>query len=287
MSKRNDIVMVAVKDIQSDDAWNPRRDYGEEVENDSGFGAMDDLKKSIQKQGLLQPIVVRPLGADDDGVESFALVAGFRRFRAVLEIGMATVPATVIDAGSDAEALVVNITENVQRKTLSPGELAIGLARLSEEGDMSGSVIARRVGLSRGHVNNLIRLRQKASAPIWQRFTASKITMQQALKCIGAGESEEEQTAKLMELLGLEKSDGDGDGDTGEKEKEKKGKKEKKGPSKAEIERVVQYMREATAGRAPAPKGWTEKQVRATRDLMRWVIGERKTLPFAIPRLDD
>lgn len=113
-----------------------------------------ELAASIQTNGLLQPLVVRPAPARTDRWE---LIAGERRFRAVTSLGWSEVPVLVREA-SDETLLVLALVENLQREALSALEEAEGYVALTEQFGMNHSEIAGAVGKDRSTVANLVRL---------------------------------------------------------------------------------------------------------------------------------
>jgi ParB family chromosome partitioning protein len=115
---------------------------------------LEELSASIQENGLLQPLVVRPAPAAPD---RFEIVAGERRFRAVSRLGWADVPALVRDA-SDETLLVLALVENLQRSALNPLEEAEGYQALMDRFSMNQGEVARAVGKSRPAVANTLRL---------------------------------------------------------------------------------------------------------------------------------
>jgi ParB family chromosome partitioning protein len=114
--------------------------------------ALAELAASIEASGLLQPIVVR---SSNDGYE---LIAGERRWRAVRQLGWATVPAVVKDDVDDQTLLTLALVENLQRDDLSPIDEAQGYRRLMEGFALSQADVARAVGRHRATVANLLRL---------------------------------------------------------------------------------------------------------------------------------
>jgi ParB family transcriptional regulator, chromosome partitioning protein len=129
-------------------APNPRQPRGE-FEQDSLAG----LARSIQEVGVLQPIVVRPT------TEGYELVAGERRLRAAKQAGLATIPA-VVRQTDDTESLREALIENIHREDLAPLELAAAFQELLDELGVSQEVLAERLGFSRPHIANTIRLLQ-------------------------------------------------------------------------------------------------------------------------------
>lgn len=110
------------------------------------------LAASIEADGLLQPIVVREVGAD-----RYEIVAGERRYRASKQVGLESVPVVIREA-SDAEAYELALVENVQREDLGPLEEAEAYRYLAEEHGMTQERIAQRVGRDRATVSNALRL---------------------------------------------------------------------------------------------------------------------------------
>lgn len=115
--------------------------------------ALDALALSIREVGVLQPIVVRKAGS------GFELIAGERRLRAAKLAGLATVPA-VIRESDDAESLREALIENIHREDLNPIELAEAFRELLEELGLKQETLAERLGMSRSHIANTIRLLQ-------------------------------------------------------------------------------------------------------------------------------
>ena len=115
--------------------------------------ALQELAESIKAQGVLQPVMVRPL--DDSG--KFEIIAGERRWRAAQLAGLHEIPAVVKEL-DDQTAMCIALIENIQREDLNPLEQARGLARLAQEFDMTHDDIAGSVGRSRSAVTNMLRL---------------------------------------------------------------------------------------------------------------------------------
>lgn len=113
--------------------------------------ALNELAESIRAQGVVQPILVRPLAED------FEIIAGERRWRAAQLAGLTEVPVIVRDI-PDQAAMAVALIENIQREGLSPIEEAAGLKRLQDEFHLTHQEIATHIGRSRTAVTNLLRL---------------------------------------------------------------------------------------------------------------------------------
>ncbi|HRP24181.1 ParB/RepB/Spo0J family partition protein [Thauera sp.] len=115
-------------------------------------GSLEELAASIKAQGVMQPIMVRPV--DDDAYE---IIAGERRWRAAQIAGLAEVPCLVREIPDEA-ALAMSLIENIQREDLNPLEEAGGIQRLIDEFDMTHQQAADAVGRSRPAASNLLRL---------------------------------------------------------------------------------------------------------------------------------
>ena len=113
--------------------------------------ALEELAQSIRSSGIIQPLVVRKIGA------RYQLIAGERRWQAAQRAGLHEVPVVVLDV-SDVEALELAIVENVQREDLNPLEEAAGYQSLISEFKYHQDDIAKVVGKSRSHVANMLRL---------------------------------------------------------------------------------------------------------------------------------
>jgi len=115
--------------------------------------ALDELKKSILENGLIQPITVRRI---EEG--KFELISGERRLRACRDIGYKDIPAYIIKVDSNESMLALALIENIQREKLNPIEIANAYKRLMEECNLSQEEIAKRVGKDRSTITNFIRL---------------------------------------------------------------------------------------------------------------------------------
>ncbi|ASP37889.1 chromosome partitioning protein ParB [Bacterioplanes sanyensis] len=126
--------------------YQPRRDMHPE--------ALEELAASIKAQGLMQPVVVRPLPG---ATQRFELIAGERRWRACQLAGLDTLPA-LIRLVSDETTIAMALIENIQREDLNPMEEANALKRLQQEFDLTQLEVAEAVGKNRATVANLLRL---------------------------------------------------------------------------------------------------------------------------------
>jgi ParB family chromosome partitioning protein len=124
--------------------YQPRRDFDPV--------ALQELSDSIKAQGVMQPIVVRAIAN-----ERFEIIAGERRWRAVQQAGLDTIPVLVRNV-TDEAAIAMSLIENIQREDLNPVEEAYALERLQNEFEMTQQQVAEAVGKSRSGVANLLRL---------------------------------------------------------------------------------------------------------------------------------
>ena len=118
---------------------------------------LEDLANSIKAQGVVQPIVARPIAGT--GTQKYEIVAGERRWRAAQLAGLAEIPAVVKDIPDEA-AIAMALIENIQRENLNPLEEARALDRLIREFDLTHAEAATAVGRSRAAVSNLLRLQE-------------------------------------------------------------------------------------------------------------------------------
>ncbi len=124
--------------------------------------SLQELADSIRAQGVVQPIVVRPVGLPATGeTQRYEIIAGERRWRAAQMAGLHEIPA-VIRRVPDEAAVAMSLIENIQRENLNPLEEARALDRLIREFDMTHQGAADAVGRSRAAVSNLLRLLELA-----------------------------------------------------------------------------------------------------------------------------
>ncbi|WP_263081411.1 ParB/RepB/Spo0J family partition protein [Endozoicomonas sp. Mp262] len=124
--------------------YQPRRDMHPD--------ALEELAESIKAQGVMQPIVVRPVTEN-----RYEIIAGERRWRAAQIAGLADIPALIREVPDEA-AVAMALIENIQREDLNPIEEAIALSRLQKEFELTQQEVAQAVGKSRTAVTNLLRL---------------------------------------------------------------------------------------------------------------------------------
>lgn len=210
-------------DLLQPGRYQPRRRFAE--------GALDELAESIRAEGVLQPIVVRPL--PETLPQRYEIIAGERRWRAAQLAGLAQIPA-VVRVANDRAALVQALVENIQRENLNPAEEARGVQRLIDEFGLTHEEAASRLGRSRDAVTHLLRvlkldaevLRQLEAGALslghakllagqptaWQRFLAAEVVRQglsvrqleRRVRTLGAKREEQQQLHRDADIVRLE-----------------------------------------------------------------------------------
>ena len=184
-TKNESINKVAIGDL-SRNPYQPRESFNQ--------AKLDELAKSIEKNGIIQPIAVR-LNKSEAG--KYEIVAGERRWLAAQKAGLHHIPVNVLNL-SDVESLEVAIVENIQRDDLNPIEEARGYKRLSEEFNYDHENISKLMSKSRSHVSNTLRLLTLPN-DIISMLEEGSLTSGQARPLIGlinASEIAEEIVAK-------------------------------------------------------------------------------------------
>ncbi len=169
-------------------------------------GSLYELAESIKAQGIMQPILVRPI--TPQGGVAYEIIAGERRFRAATLAGLREVPVLVKPVPDEAAAAMALI-ENIQREDLNPLEEAQGLKRLTDEFGLTHEQAAQAVGRSRSAASNLLRLLNLA-APVQNMLMAGDLDMGHAralLSLDGAGQitTASEIAAKKLSVREAEK----------------------------------------------------------------------------------
>lgn len=161
--------------------------------------SLAELVQSIKQQGVLQPVLVRPLtgSAAGSGFVSHEIVAGERRWRAARLAGLATVPV-VIRKLDDKEALAIALIENLQREDLNPIEIAESLLRLTQEFGMTHQEAGDSIGRSRSTVSNLLRLLE-LDYPARERLAAGRLDMGHARALLPLETRRQTQVAERIE----------------------------------------------------------------------------------------
>lgn len=178
---------LPLKNLQAG-KYQPRRDFEQ--------SELETLADSIRVQGILQPIVVRPIGK-----EQYEIIAGERRFRAAKIVGLEKIPVVVKEV-EDAAAMAMALIENMQREDLSPLEEAFALDRLSKEFGLTHNQVAEAVGKSRAAVTNLLRLLTLADETK-ELLEKGKIEMGHAKVLLALRGHQQNQVARQVVLRGL------------------------------------------------------------------------------------
>jgi ParB family chromosome partitioning protein len=158
--------------------------------------ALAELASSIKSQGLMQPLLVRPVERD-----RYELIAGERRWRAAQMAGLDEVPALVRDVPDEA-ALAMALIENIQRENLNPMEEASGLQRLIDEFKMSHEQAADAVGRSRSATTNLLRL-LKLTKPVQAMVMEGVLDMGHARAILALDGARQVEAAKRVAARGM------------------------------------------------------------------------------------
>lgn len=159
-TKEDTVQEISVKDIRPN-PYQPRKIFKEE--------AIEELKQSIIQHGILQPIIVKK------SIKGYEIVVGERRFRAAKEAGLQKVPVVVRDFTS-SEMMELAVLENLQREDLTPIEEAAAYQTLLDRLDVTQEELAKRLGKSRPHITNHIRLLSLPRS-IQDLITQGKISM--------------------------------------------------------------------------------------------------------------
>lgn len=158
--------------------------------------SLDELAQSIREQGLMQPVLVRPVGGG-----RFEIIAGERRWRAAQRAGLTEIPALVRPV-PDQAALALALVENIQREDLNPLEEANGLQRLIDEFGLTHDAAAKAVGRSRSAVTNLLRLRELAK-PVQEYLLDGQIDMGHARALLALSAPQQIAAASRIVTHGL------------------------------------------------------------------------------------
>lgn len=177
-------------DLLSRGRYQPRVDMREET--------LAELAESIRAQGVVQPIVVRPLAGNAGDEPRYEIIAGERRWRAAQLAGLQTVPAIVRDIPDEA-AVAVALIENIQRENLNALEEARSLERLVNEFGLTHAAAAEAVGRSRAAVSNLLRLLELPRA-VREMVERRELDMGHARAILGI-ESAEEQLEAAQRIV--------------------------------------------------------------------------------------
>jgi ParB family chromosome partitioning protein len=153
--------------------------------------SLAELADSIRSRGVIQPVIVRPVGG-----EQYEILAGERRWRAARIAGLERLPAVVREVPDEA-ALGIGLIENIQREDLSPLEEANGLKRLIEEFHLTHEQVASAIGRSRAGVTNLLRLLELAT-PVQAMLQDGKIDMGHARALLALSRARQVEVAEQV-----------------------------------------------------------------------------------------
>ena len=195
--------------------YQPREDMRKE--------SLEDLANSIKQQGVVQPIVVRPVGKKGNST-TYEIIAGERRWRAAQLAGIGDIPAVVREV-SDEDAIAMALIENIQRENLNPLEESRALDRLIREFDLTHAEAATAVGRSRAAVSNLLRLQDLADK-VKPLVEERKLDMGHARALLGISDAIQQLDAARQVV--------------------------RKGMSVRETERLVKHMLEPKSPKKPA-----------------------------------
>ena len=168
--------------------YQPRRDMSQD--------ALQELADSIKAQGLMQPIVVRPIPQG-----KYEIIAGERRWRASQLAQLSTIPV-IIKPVADEAAIAMSLIENIQREDLNPIEEAMALHRLQHEFELTQQEVAEAVGKSRSTVTNLLRL-MNLSQGVQTLLEHGDIEMGHARALLTLADREQHEIAKQIVSKGL------------------------------------------------------------------------------------
>lgn len=155
------------------------------------LATLKKLAESIKSQGVIQPILVRPVSAGQ-----YEIIAGERRWRAAQLAGFAEIPA-LIRKVADESALAMSLIENLQRENLNPLEQALGIQRLVSEFGITHQTAAETLGNSRSTITNLLRL-LNLSAPVQELIMQGKIEMGHGRAILSLAPAQQIKVANLI-----------------------------------------------------------------------------------------
>lgn len=151
---------IKLKDLRPN-PYQPRKTFDDE--------AIQELKKSIEEHGIIQPLIVRK------SIKGYEIVAGERRYRAAVEAKFKTVPA-IVKVLTDEKMMEIALIENLQRENLNPIEEAFAYKKLIDELNITQEELSKKVGKSRPHIANQLRLLQ-LNRPVQQLISEGKLSM--------------------------------------------------------------------------------------------------------------
>ncbi|MCG8426960.1 MAG: ParB/RepB/Spo0J family partition protein [Chromatiales bacterium] len=183
-----DSVSTLPVDLIERGRYQPRRDFNPE--------SLQELADSIAAQGVVQPIVVRPIGEN-----RYEIIAGERRWRATQQAGLSDIPVVIRDV-PDQTAMAMGLIENIQRDDLNPLEEAVALHRLLNEFELTHQQIAQAVGKSRTSVTNLLRLLD-LNEDVKRFIEERRLEMGHARALLGLKDEAQSKAARQVVAQGL------------------------------------------------------------------------------------
>ena len=186
--KEDGILKVLPVDVIQRGRYQPRVDMHPE--------SLEELADSIRVQGVVQPIVVRPISAD-----KYEIIAGERRWRAAQLAGLQDIPTVIRDV-SDRATIAMALIENIQREDLNPMEEAHALKRLIDEFEMTQQQAAEAVGRSRTGVTNLLRLLELTET-VKQMLVQGELEMGHARALLALKDGSQMEAAKMVASRGM------------------------------------------------------------------------------------
>lgn len=181
-----------IQDIELDEIvpnrYQPRREFSDD--------SIKELAETLDKDGLLQPIVVR-----EDGEDHYEIIAGERRYRAAKSLGWETIPAIVKNMDDD-QAASLALIENLQREDLNPIDEAKAYTNLMKLNDLTQTALAKDMGKSQSYVANKLRL-LKLDDDVQKALIEGKITARHGRALLNLSEDDQERVLKEIEEKGL------------------------------------------------------------------------------------
>src|ERR1700689_4717441 len=218
-------------DLLQPGRYQPRMDMRPET--------LSSLAESIKTQGVVQPIVVRPIGEPDErGVQRYEIIAGERRWRAAQQAGLRDIPA-IIRRVPDEAAIAMALIENIQREDLNPLEEGRALERLISEFGLTHQQAAEAVGRSRAAVSNLLRLLELPDE-VCERLAKRELEMGHARALLGLPQRRQQIEVGLLVA--------------------------RKGLSVRKTESLVRRMVEPQQSRTPSPAIATDPNIQRLED---------------------
>lgn len=181
-----------IQDIELDkivpNRYQPRREFSDD--------SIKELAETLDKDGLLQPIVVR-----EDGEDQYEIIAGERRYRAAKSLNWETIPA-IVNNMNDDQAASLALIENLQREDLNPIDEAKAYTNLMKLNDLTQTALAKDMGKSQSYVANKLRL-LKLDDDVQKALIEGKITARHGRALLNLSDDDQERVLKEIEERGL------------------------------------------------------------------------------------